>query len=98
MRQFYKTLNKLRKKVPATHPVYVYIVDSKNMKDIYGDSYFTGKRYVIRIAKGNWDVMKLILIHEWSHCIVRKNLSHKECHGEEWGKAYSLCWKAYVGE
>lgn len=96
MRQFYKTLNKLKKRVPTKHPVLIYIVHPKKIKGRYGECYFTGKRFIIRIAKGNWDVMKLVLIHEYAHAACEWiECDDSEWHNEEWGKWYSKCWRAY---
>lgn len=98
MRQFYKTLHRLKKRIPTKYPVLVYIVNSKKMKDRYGECYFTGKRFIIRIAKGNWDVMKLVLIHEYAHAASDWTKCEGEWHNDEWGKLYSQCWRAYTGE
>lgn len=98
MRKFYKTLTKLRKKLPTSHPVLVYIVESEKMKGLWGDCYFTGKRYVIRIAKGNWETMRLILVHEYAHCLSPWKKKSKECHDEDWGIAYAKCWRVFTGE
>jgi hypothetical protein len=97
MRQFYKVLNRLKKLLPTTHPVLVYIVKPDKIKGRYGEAYFTGKRHIIRIAKGDWHLLKFVLLHEYAHCLT-PNVPEKEWHGKEWGNAYSLCWKVYTGE
>ena len=98
MRRFYKTLTRLKNKLPTDFPVLVYIVSPNKIKGRYGECYKTEKRYIIRIAKSSWDLMKLILIHEYAHAASDWTQCDDCWHNEEWGKIYSLCWRIYAGE
>lgn len=98
MRRFYRVLERLKKRIKTDFPVLVYIVDPNKIKGYWGLTTFTGKRYVIRIAKADVNVMTLILTHEYSHCIGDWTSEGDDCHDENWARNYSLCWKAYTGE
>lgn len=95
MGRFWKTLKRLRQRVKTDHPVIVKIVQPHEAKELYGDCFFNGKEYIIRIVKCDWDTMKLILIHEYSHCLT---YYEERVHGPEWGIAHARCWEAYAGD
>lgn len=95
MGRFWKTLKILRQRVKTSHPVIVKVVQPRDAKDLYGDCDFDGKQYIIRIVKSDWDLMKLILIHEYAHCLT---WNEERLHGPEWGMAHALCWEAYAGD
>jgi len=97
MRRFYKTLNRFKKHLHTDLPVLVYIVKPERVKGLWGECYKTGKRYIIRIAKADWDVMTFVLIHELAH-VLSWNSGEEEYHGPIFGAAYAKCWKIYVGE
>lgn len=97
MEEFYTVLHNLKLKLPTKYPVVVKIVNPESIKGSYGQIYRTKKRFIIKIAKGNTDVMKLILIHEYAHALTNI-FNETNWHGEEWGIAYSKCWKVYTGE
>lgn len=99
MRRFYKTLNRFKKHLQTDLPVLVYIVKPERIKGLWGECYKTGKRYIIRIAKADWDVMTFVLVHELAHVLCDwSKINTDDYHDAEWGINYAKVWKIYVGE
>ncbi len=94
MKRFYKLLNKLRKLNPP-YPIVVRVVKPHEAFNLWGDCDFDGKKFILRIVKGNVDVMNLILVHEFAHTFTFNN---QDVHGPEWGIAFARCWRVYCGD
>lgn len=93
---FDATVQQLKCKLPLKYPVTVKRISG--LADA-GDCSLHNKHFYIRInSELSWDASILILIHEFAHCLsfrVRENV--KEAHGDRWGKAYALVYRAWLG-
>jgi hypothetical protein len=66
----------LKKNYPLNHPVRIYFVDGKTLKEThgcecFGDADFNGQRFLIRLNKNlkSYELAPTI-IHEWSHSML----------------------------
>jgi len=92
-----KTIQTLSEDVPLDLPVRV--TRPKGLEE-WGscERLESPDRFLIRIGaelSEEWAVA--ILVHEWAHAKAWTEDALVECHGPEWGLAYSRCYQAIYG-
>lgn len=84
----------LKKAFPSKYPISVRRKKISNRFD--GDCSFLNNKFIIRINK-NMSESEAIetLLHEWAHTIAWDRC-HLDEHCDEWGKAYSRVYRAFL--
>lgn len=96
VKNFRKVVRVLRLKCPADRPIYVR--RTKVPRDCEGDCNYKQDHYLIRIDRALPEYAAIeILMHEWGHVLSWKKCSKDE-HCNEWGKAYSKVYRAFLKE
>lgn len=86
----------LKKKFPQKYPVSVRRTAISNLYD--GDCSIKNKTFKIRINKKLPEYAAIdTLLHEYAHCVAWDKCSCEE-HCNEWGKAYSKLYRAFLKE
>ena len=102
-KKFRALKKELKTKFPAVAPVYVYRRDLRNecclgrtdaLVDIEGEFII---RFRITIHwPMMWDMIELVLIHEWAHALSWQDGKGITDHGPEWGIAMSRIYQGIV--
>lgn len=94
-RDWTRTVNDLRKKLPPPLPVEVRTV---HKCEVLGHTEKLGDRFRIVVLRGCVECMYATLVHEWSHLFDwLEHEGHPE-HSESWGVWYARAYNVVYGE
>ena len=94
MQYYRQVVRLLKEKCPADMPVNVRRL--KIPDDRFGDCAQYDDHYLIRICRNLEEEQAIeILLHEWAHALSWDKCSVED-HSNEWGKAYSRCYRIFV--
>lgn len=89
-----KVISFLKRSCPLAYPVNVRRL--KLSEHLDGDCGFSNDKFLIRINKNLPDHEAIeTLLHEWAHAVAWDRCPVDE-HCDEWGKAYSRVYRAFL--